>query len=338
MSAVTEQTADSGGLDESTAEIERGALRREQPAEERHCENCGAALAGPYCSQCGQRYHDHPVHSLWHFIREATEDVTHADSRLWQTVYALLLRPGFLTQEFLLGRRARYLPPVRLYLVVSVLFFLITGLQSALSPPPIQVSESGGSFHYQMVPGGDAAATRNVAPAALPMRSVCAKVGARSPTLGSWCDDLTPRIQRSWTALNAAGGVERLQSVWERNFERAMFVFLPLMALLMIPLYRKPRRHYVEHLLFLVHNQVCLFAVLGLYTLLGMVTSSNLILEPISIALSIYVPVYFYLAMRRVYGQSPWRTLGKLAALSVDYFGIGMLMLVVIVTYSFLAL
>ena len=338
MNVTTERTADTGELDESTAEIERAALRRERPTEARHCENCGAALAGPYCSQCGQRHHEHPVHSLWHFIQEATEDVTHADSRLWRTVYALLLRPGFLTQEFLAGRRARYLPPVRLYLVVSVLFFLITGLQSSLSPPAIQVSDSGGSFHYEVVPGRAGAAATEVAPATLPMRSVCAKVGVSSPTLGVWCAALAPRIQRSWTALNAAGGVERLQTVWERNFERAMFVFLPLVALLMIPLYRNPRRYYVEHLLFLVHNQVCLFAVLGLYALLGMVTSSNLILEPISIALSIYVPVYFYLAMRRVYGQSPWRTFGKLAALSVDYFGIGLLMLVVIVTYSFLAL
>ena len=54
----------------------------------------------------------------------ATEDLTHADSRLWRTLAALLFKPGHLTREFLAGRRARYLPPVRLYLVLSVLFFL----------------------------------------------------------------------------------------------------------------------------------------------------------------------------------------------------------------------
>jgi hypothetical protein len=87
------------------------------------CENCGAAVSGRYCATCGQRL-EPPLHSLWHFSRTATEDLTHADSRLWRTLGALLFRPGYLTREFLAGRRARYLPPVRLYLVVSVVFFL----------------------------------------------------------------------------------------------------------------------------------------------------------------------------------------------------------------------
>ena len=87
------------------------------------CDNCGAPVTQKYCGNCGQRV-EPPVHSLWHFLQEATEDLTHADSRLWRTLGALLFRPGFLTREFLDGRRARYLPPVRLYLVLSVLFFM----------------------------------------------------------------------------------------------------------------------------------------------------------------------------------------------------------------------
>ena len=91
------------------------------PASER-CENCGNEVTQRYCGACGQRL-EPPVHSLWHFSRVATEDLTHADSRLWRTLGALLFRPGNLTAEFLAGRRARYLPPLRLYLVVSVAFF-----------------------------------------------------------------------------------------------------------------------------------------------------------------------------------------------------------------------
>src|SRR5262245_5324652 len=87
------------------------------------CQNCGAAVSGRYCAACGQRL-EPPLHSIWHFFKTATEDLTHADSRLWRTLGALLFRPGYLTREFLLGRRARYLPPVRLYLVISVMFFL----------------------------------------------------------------------------------------------------------------------------------------------------------------------------------------------------------------------
>src|SRR5580700_8181043 len=95
------------------------------------CENCGNEVSQRYCGACGQRL-DAPVHSLWHFSQIATEDLTHADSRVWRTLWALLARPGHLTREFLGGRRARYLPPVRLYLVLSVIFFLVA---SAVSKP-----------------------------------------------------------------------------------------------------------------------------------------------------------------------------------------------------------
>ena len=338
MRSTPEQTADAGGLDENTVEIERTAAPRERPAEARRCENCGAALAGPYCSQCGQRHHEHPVHSFWHFIQEATEDLTHADSRLWQTIHALLLRPGFLTEEFLAGRRARYLPPVRLYLVVSVVFFLFVGLQSWLSAPAIHVQDSRGSYHYDVAAPGGGAAAVGAAPATLSIGPVCGDISVNSPRLGTWCTALSPRIERSWRALNAEGGLERLNTIWLHSFERAMFVFLPLLALLMKPLYRNPRRYYVEHLLFLVHNQVCLFVVLGLYTLLGMITTSNLVIGTVSAGLWAYVSIYFYLSMRRVYGEGRWRTVGKLAMLSTGYFGILLLMLVVILTYGFLAL
>ena len=107
--------------------------RAPAPAAEpqQRCENCGNEVSQRYCGACGQRL-DAPVHSLWHFSQIATEDLTHADSRVWRTLWALLAKPGHLTREFLAGRRARYLPPVRLYLVLSVVFFLVA---SAVSKP-----------------------------------------------------------------------------------------------------------------------------------------------------------------------------------------------------------
>ncbi|MFO1410828.1 MAG: DUF3667 domain-containing protein, partial [Steroidobacteraceae bacterium] len=88
------------------------------------CGNCGAHLQGPYCAQCGQHAHASArgfgalLHDGWHTL-------THLDGRFWKTLWALLRRPGFLTIEYFAGRRQRYLPPVRLYLVLSVLFFAL---------------------------------------------------------------------------------------------------------------------------------------------------------------------------------------------------------------------
>src|SRR3954453_15254567 len=94
---------------------------------QRGCANCGAALSGRYCSSCGQRA-ESAAHSVGHFLHEAIEAFTHADSRLWRTLVPLLRRPGFLTREYFAGRRARYLPPLRLYLIMSVLFFVLNAV------------------------------------------------------------------------------------------------------------------------------------------------------------------------------------------------------------------
>jgi Protein of unknown function (DUF3667) len=308
------------------------------------CANCGAPLAGPYCSQCGQRHHHQPIHHFGHFIREATEDLTHADSRLWQTLLALLFRPGFLTREFLEGRRARYLPPVRLYLVVSVIFFLLTGWHARISgPEAVVVTQSGKSFSYKVIPAGatsEAAAARAAsAPTAPGFEGACRQTGTFIEQHGGWLAPLGPRAaQNCATVLTQSGGVERLNESITQNFERAMFLFLPLLALAMKPLYRKPPRHYVEHLLFFLHNHAFLFVVLGSKTVLEMITSSPLVLAPVNWAIAIYIVFYFYRAMRLLYGQGRWLTLSKFVALGVAYFFLALLMLVATVSFSFLML
>jgi hypothetical protein len=318
----------------------------------RLCANCGAPLGGNFCSECGQRHHDHPVHDFWHFVNEALEDLTHADSRLWQTILALLFRPGFLTREFLDGRRVRYLPPVRLYLVISVIFFVIAGLSSRISNPQVILSDNGGSFHYQVVPadkaGGLGPADRTpdrlaggvavVAPTPAARRQLCEQLKGFLEQYGGRFARFAPDMTQSCLAASAEGGLERLSEAVTHNLERAMFLFLPLLALVMKPLYLKPPRHYVEHLLFFLHTHAFLFVMLAASSLLKMMTSSAAVLNSIGTAIAIYIPIYFYLAMRRVYGQGRWLTLSKLAALGVAYFSLGVVMLLATVFYSFLML
>ena len=88
------------------------------------CLNCDAPLAGPYCAHCGQRATPR-VPTLLELVRDAIGDLLEVDSRVWRTLVPLLSRPGVVTREYLAGRRARYLPPFRLYLVMSVIFFVV---------------------------------------------------------------------------------------------------------------------------------------------------------------------------------------------------------------------
>lgn len=89
-----------------------------------HCENCGTKLEGPWCHKCGQ--HDFEFHrSFWHVLHDALENFLHFDAKLFRNIVTLLFRPGRLTADFNAGKRAAQMPPFRLYLFVSVLFFII---------------------------------------------------------------------------------------------------------------------------------------------------------------------------------------------------------------------
>jgi len=90
----------------------------------KHCKNCDARLEASFCPQCGQKDIDleRPVTELF---SEMIRDAFDVDGRASRTLRTLICRPGVLTSEYLAGRRSRYSPPIRLYLVVSVLFFVL---------------------------------------------------------------------------------------------------------------------------------------------------------------------------------------------------------------------
>ena len=88
------------------------------------CKNCGADITGRYCPACGQ-HADVSIPSLHKLFVEALGDLYNFDSRLWRSLGLLLFRPGRLTREYLEGRRARYVPPFRLYVVLSLTFFFL---------------------------------------------------------------------------------------------------------------------------------------------------------------------------------------------------------------------
>jgi hypothetical protein len=87
-----------------------------------HCENCGAELTGRYCSQCGQPAIDYR-RSFRHVIVDVLDSFLNWDSKVFATIGLLIVRPWQLTNEFVAGKRVRYLHPLRLYLLASIVFF-----------------------------------------------------------------------------------------------------------------------------------------------------------------------------------------------------------------------
>jgi len=91
---------------------------------ETDCLNCGATVQGRYCHVCGQE-NTEPKETFWHMFTHFFYDITHFDGSFFVTLKDLLFKPGFLSREYMLGRRKKYLHPVRMYVFTSAVFFLV---------------------------------------------------------------------------------------------------------------------------------------------------------------------------------------------------------------------
>jgi uncharacterized protein DUF3667/uncharacterized protein DUF4286 len=375
---VMRQSADKlfGGRFETSRRVLRekevvdGSLR---PIET--CPNCDTSLAGQYCGNCGQRAQSRLI-SLWQLLREAFGDLLELDSRLWRTLVPLIVRPGKLTGDYLEGRRARFMPPFRTYLVLSILFFLVAffdpreqfsiffeadtpaattdeaasaaeirdevlgqlveegiiaeGENSTRLPAPNNPTEVLGSETTD-VPVADEGETSNEDDA------FNIQIGNGKTTTTNNCDEIESEDWPAW--LPSWITPARMETVCERavadngkaflgklldNVPAALIALLPLMALILKMLYPLSRRYYVEHVLFVVHFHAFFFLNLTLQILFSRLTSLLRLPDAIStitsVTVSLYILVYLFKAMRRVYAQGWLATFAKYLVLLVAYF------------------
>jgi len=292
---------DVGAVNHLPADHPPALARAPQPS----CANCGAPLGGDYCSRCGQRADVH-AHSVGHFVHEFAEALTHADSSVWRTLVMLLRRPGFLTREYFEGRRARYLPPLRLYLVMSVLFLLLSA------------TLGGGSGKHVTVQVDK------------PRADECASMRTDLRWGG---EALLPRLKAACRNIVADNGAQFSANL-VHNIGRAMFVFLPLMAALMKLLYWRPRRFYLEHLVLLLHNHACMFLLLSLFLVALRALGSGDWVGLLLLPLGWYTVRYLYRSMQVMYAERRWLTLLKFSVLACAYVVCGSLTLLATAFFS----
>ena len=105
------------------------------------CENCGTLLEGDFCSQCGQSTADMNL-PLAEFAKELASEALSLDSRLSLTMKTLVLEPGAVPAEYVAGRRARFVPPIRLYVFASFAMFLLMSFGSGLTVRNVSLNRS----------------------------------------------------------------------------------------------------------------------------------------------------------------------------------------------------
>jgi Protein of unknown function (DUF3667) len=99
-------------------------VSHQKERQEKNCLNCNAEVLGRFCQVCGQENIE-TKESFWSLATHFVYDITHFDGKFFSTLKYLLFRPGFLSQEYLRGRRIAYLHPIRMYVFTSAIFFLI---------------------------------------------------------------------------------------------------------------------------------------------------------------------------------------------------------------------
>jgi len=313
-----EPEVESGGADRDTA---RGSSSQasggstastESDTPEDQCENCGALLHGPYCSQCGQRAADRIV-PIWHMLNEALEAVIELDMRVIHTFPKFVFLPGRLTREYINGRRKRYIRPFRLYLFTTFLLFTVLALTA------------GQSFRFPFDPEMSAAQADTVQMESRGEAADTAAAAAAPSVFGSpeQREEWAETIEKNPDAVNVQFGDPETQARLERILRvkvaealrnprdligsmidrgpYAMFLMLPIFALLLKLLYVRRGRLYVEHLIFSLHVHAFSFVAFTVGILLGEAEAGWLHVAADWIELSPLL--YLVLAMAHVYEQ-----------------------------------
>lgn len=292
----------------------------------RPCPNCDELLWGQYCANCGQRARARMI-TFWELLKDAGELVASLDSRMWRTLGRLMLRPGRLTVDYLRGRRARYVPPMRLFIVSSIVFFFIANLNARLAP-------DGGALLEPPIPGGRDGAAEETQPTPPPTPSMSGDIGGIHIEPGCQVDysDVPDWFARLVPAQRAEEICQRITVDRGRSFMHAvlsnipamMFLFLPVMAFAMKLAYPLSGRYYAEHLLFLVHYHSFFFllntTVIVLSQLGNHLAPGRMPDGLLTTAAFIYIPIYLFRAMRVVYGQGFLATAFKYVLLGLAYF------------------
>lgn len=325
--------------DALAAELDRPPPRRRwfrpknPPPPLTHCENCGTALVGPFCAQCGQPAIDYR-RSLGSLLTDAADAFFNFDARFFQSFELLLVKPWRLTNEFVEGKRARHVHPLRVYLIASVIFFLVinflskdTHLQTkqspeekkfslastAPTPDPLVVPSPAPGFSL----GVTAPSSPTAAPSPIRSEFVMQFDGEENSSgFGGWLE------RRAKEKIGPTGdrGDLFLKTLIQ-NLAPMVLCCIPLFALVLKILYLFKRRYYIEHLVFALHTHAFVFLstviIIGIGFLLAL---KNTALTAIACTfLGTAVLVQLLVAIRLVYRQNWLATLCKFALGSVIY-------------------
>ncbi|MFA7420919.1 MAG: DUF3667 domain-containing protein [Melioribacteraceae bacterium] len=266
------------------------------------CPNCENKLTpvDHFCSQCGQQNHDLKI-PFWHLVEEGIESFFHIDRKALVTLKLLILSPGELSKEFNEGRRVKFIPPIRLYVLISFLFFFLLNFSI-----PHSFSNEGKNSSLSISFKG--LHTSELVALSKKQTDSLATIKKIPPTEFNkfWIDQLYKIANSSKT--------EFFHSLF-KNISYMMFVLMPGFAFILHLFFRNKNSFYVESLIVSVHFHSFVFLLISVFLLVGLTkTIFAFLLTPI------LVPAYLFFVLRRYYYQKVFASIWKTTAIGVLHF------------------
>lgn len=276
------------------------------PAPSPLCPNCEEDAPGAFCAACGQKQGELRV-STGALLRNLAEYLIRVDGKFLRTLRLLILHPGELTLEHHRGRRVRYEKPFRIFVVCSLLYFLVLGLGGS----GFRVQQDGGSDVRVQLGWGEVAA--ELAPSA---------PGLADEQAGEGEGTVQRRLRAFLEGGNDAVSARTTQAL-RRVGPKLSFILMPVTALALMLLYRRRGWLFSEHFVFALH----LSAFTSLTGAAAGLTGSG----AIEVGAHLVDVVYLFMASRKAYGLGLWGTLVRSGAfLLVQAFLQGVVTLVVL--------
>jgi hypothetical protein len=273
-----------------TAALKPEAIVHQHPT---HCLNCGAGAKANFCQYCGQETVLH-VPSAREFLHEFVGHYVALEGKLWKSLALLLFKPGKLTHDYIEGRRARYVLPLRLYLTFSIVFFALfkygghdasnINIGSGKARTEVHAKDEQTDkekLRQELAIVKEDPQVRGV------VAAIASKLGKK---VEKFKDMQTEELERNFKAS------------FFGNVPYAIFALMPLFALFLKVLYLGSGRRYGEHLLFALHTNAFAFLMLSILLILPKE------IPLLGAALGLWLVFYLPAAMRKVYGGTRWAT------------------------------
>ncbi len=273
------------------------------PDQVKICKNCGNSNPGKYCAACGQGFED-VSKPFWNILGDLA-GIFSLDASIFRTIGPFFFKPGFLASEFLDGRRKKYMSPVRLYLFISIVFFFVLGFTARS-----KMDSSDNSQNISFTNDSVASVIKEQAINEIHKADTAIAYQQSVDSVVSKIDNFQDTAEKLSTEKEQF--VEKMMKM----ATYAMYILMPLFALLLKLLYIRRKHFYIEHLVFSVNMHAFVMLFISIISLLNLwLPGGNEIYQ----YMILIIPVYITAGMKRFYGQKLLKTILKLFILGFLY-------------------